>query len=183
MPGVEPYELEVSRSFTFFARIVRTIHRMNTVYGKIKRKKDWALDPEFQKLNPAITGWLDELPADMTLTLSPDGAPPWLPTHFLGNLHSYYHLSVILCHRPQLNLLDPTHPNGDWKSHMMLSYSSAKALCRIQEAMLQSFGLNGLQCMQRGISFTIYSVLSCIVLHLVSLFARGLALQGHIGGD
>jgi len=178
MPGVEPYELEVSRSFTFFARIVRTIHRMNTVYGKIKRKKDWALDPEFQKLNPAITGWLDELPADMTLTLSPDGAPPWLPTHFLGNLHSYYHLSVILCHRPQLNLLDPTHPNGDWKSHMMLSYSSAKALCRIQEAMLQSFGLNGLQCMQRGISFTIYSVLSCIVLHLVALTSPDPELNG-----
>ncbi|KXJ91501.1 hypothetical protein Micbo1qcDRAFT_119079 [Microdochium bolleyi] len=178
MAGIDAYELEVSRNFTFLARIVRSVHRMNTVYAKIKRKKDWALDPEFQKLNPAITGWLDELPADMALSFTPDGAPPWLPSHFLGNLHSYYHLSVILCHRPQLNLLDPTHPNGAWKSHMMLSYSSAKALCRIQESMLQSFGLNGLQCMQRGISFTIYSVLACIVLHLVALTSPDPELNG-----
>jgi hypothetical protein len=50
---------------------------------------------------------------------------------------------------------------------MVVSYNAAKMLCRLQEAVVGSFGLNGLQCMQRGINFTIYAVLGCIVLHLV----------------
>ncbi len=50
---------------------------------------------------------------------------------------------------------------------MMVSYNAAKMLCRLQEAVLQTYGLLGLQCMQRGINFTIYAVLACIVLHLV----------------
>jgi hypothetical protein len=39
----------------------------------------------------------------------------------------------------------------------------------LQEGLLQSFGMTGLLCMQRGINFTIYCVLTCTVLHLVSI--------------
>ncbi|KAI1334139.1 hypothetical protein F5Y15DRAFT_402858 [Xylariaceae sp. FL0016] len=169
LPGVEDSEYHISRNFTYFSRIVRNIHRMNTIYSKIKRKKDWGIDPEFVQLNPSLTAWLNDLPADLTITFPHDGSPPWIPSHYIGNLHSYYHLAVILLHRPQLTFLEPMGLDGNWRSHMLLCYSSAKALCRIQESMLQSFGLSGLQCMQRGISFTIYAVLSCIVLHLVAL--------------
>jgi hypothetical protein len=169
IPGVDESEYLITRNFTYFARIVRNVSVMARVYSKIKRKKDWGLDPEFVQINPSLTGWLNDLPADLNLSFPHDGSPPWLPSHFIGNLHSYYYLSIILGHRPQLNLLDPTSPDGQWKSHMMLSYASAKALCRLQESMLQSFGLSGLQCMQRGISFTIYAILACIVLHLVAL--------------
>jgi len=140
---------------------------MNTVYRKIKRRKDWGLDPEFVQLNPATNAWLADLPADLAITFPPDGSPPWIPSHFIGNLHSYYYLSVLMLHRPQLTFLDPMGADGQWKNHMMLSYSSAKLLCRIQEAMLQSYGLSGLQCMQRGISFTIYAILTCIPIYLV----------------
>lgn len=59
--------------------------------------------------------------------------------------------------------------DGGWKHHMMICYSSAKLLCRLQEVVLQSFGMTGLLCMQRGINFTIYGVLTCTVLHLVAL--------------
>ncbi|RAL60471.1 hypothetical protein DID88_000246 [Monilinia fructigena] len=45
----------------------------------------------------------------------------------------------------------------------------SKLLCRLQEAVLHSFGLTGLLCMQRGINFTIYCVLTCTVLHLVAI--------------
>lgn len=157
----------MSRNFVYFIRIVRTMNRMIRAYSKIKRKKDWGLDPDITKFNPTLTGALDDLPADLAITFPTDGSPPWLPSHFIGHLHSYYYLSIILGLRPQLNFLDPNSPDGLWKSHMMLSYSSAKALCRIQESMLQSFGLSGLRCMQRGISFTIYAILGCLVLHLV----------------
>ncbi|KAI1160722.1 fungal-specific transcription factor domain-containing protein [Nemania serpens] len=169
MPGIDGDEHQTSRDFIFFVRIVRMIHKMNTTYLRVKKKKDWGLDPEFVQLNPQLRAWLTELPPHMTVTFSTDGSPPWLPSHFIGNVHSYYHLATILLHRPQLTFLEPMSIDGQWKSHMMISYASAKALCRLQESMLQSFGLSGLQCMQRGISFTIYGILSCIVLHLVAL--------------
>ncbi|KAI0410073.1 fungal-specific transcription factor domain-containing protein [Xylaria palmicola] len=169
MPGIDEDEYQVSRDFIFFTRIVRMIHKMNATYVKVKRKKDWGLEPEFVQLNPELRSWLSELPQHMAVTFPLNGSPPWLPSHYIGNVHSYYHLATILLHRPQLTFLEPMSIDGQWKSHMMISYASAKALCRLQESMLQSFGLSGLQCMQRGISFTIYGVLSCIVLHLVAL--------------
>ncbi|KAI1434107.1 fungal-specific transcription factor domain-containing protein [Xylaria sp. CBS 124048] len=171
VPGVDDDELSVSRDFIFFARIVRIIHKMCTTYLRVKKKKEWGLDPEFVQLNPLLKAWLSELPPHMTVTFPPDGSPPWLISHFVGNVHSYYHLATILLHRPQLTFLEPMGGDGQWKSHMIISYGAAKALCRLQESMLNSFGLSGLQCMQRGISFTIYSVLSCIVLHLVALIS------------
>ncbi|RSL92806.1 hypothetical protein CDV31_014983 [Fusarium ambrosium] len=84
-------------------------------------------------------------------------------------MHAYYYLALILFHRPILSFLDPNAPDGQWKRHMMICYSSAKALCRLQEATLGTFGLTGLQCMQRGFSFSLYSGLSCIVIHLVAI--------------
>ncbi|KAI1090351.1 hypothetical protein F5B19DRAFT_484623 [Rostrohypoxylon terebratum] len=169
MPGCEETEYHASRNFSFLSRIARNLNKANSVYAKIKKKKDWGIDPELVQLNPLITGWLNELPADLRLTFPQDGSPPWLPSHFIGNMHSYYYLSIIILHRPQLSFLEPMGADGQWKTHMSLCYSSAKALCRLQESMLQSFGLSGLQCMQRGISFTIYAILCCIVLHIVAL--------------
>ncbi|RSL81993.1 hypothetical protein CDV31_016976 [Fusarium ambrosium] len=84
-------------------------------------------------------------------------------------MHAYYYLALILFHRPILSFLDPNAPDGQWKRHMMICYSSAKALCRLQEATLSTFGLTGLQCMQRGFSFSLYSGLSFIVIHLVAI--------------
>ncbi|KAH8682356.1 hypothetical protein BX600DRAFT_41451 [Xylariales sp. PMI_506] len=169
MPGGDDAEYHVTRNFTYFARVVRSVRRMNIIYARIKNKKDWGIDPEFVQLNPSLNSWLSDLPADLSITFPPDGSPPWLPSHFIGNLHSYYYLAVIMLHRPQLTFLDPNQQDGQWKSHMVLCYTSAKLLCRLQEAMLQSYGLSGLQCMQRGISFTIYAILTCIVLHIVAL--------------
>ncbi|KAI0383437.1 hypothetical protein F5Y04DRAFT_25575 [Hypomontagnella monticulosa] len=169
MPGCDETEYHASRNFSYLARVARNLNRVNAVYAKIKKKKDWGIDPELVQLNPTITGWLTDLPADLRITFPVDGSPPWLPSHFIGNMHSYYYLSIIILHRPQLSFLEPLGLDGQWKRHMSLCYSSAKALCRLQESMLQSFGLSGLQCMQRGISFTIYAILSCIVLHIVAL--------------
>jgi len=169
IPNSDETEYHVSRNFTYLARVVRNVSRMSRAYGRLKKSKnkDWGIDPEFVQISPSLDAWLNELPADMTVNYAPDGSPPWLPSAFIGNLHSYYYLSVILFNRPQLAFMTPSTPGGQWKHHMLVSYSSAKMLCRLQESVVSSFGLLGLQCMQRGINFTIYAVLACIVLHLV----------------
>ncbi|EPE36032.1 Zn2/Cys6 DNA-binding protein [Glarea lozoyensis ATCC 20868] len=169
VPGFDESEFNTSRNFTYFSKVVRNVRRMNNVYAKIKKKKEWGLDPDFVQLNPSFDVWMNDLPPDLQVTFPPDGSPPWLPSHFIGNLHSYYYLSIIMLHRPQLTFMEPTGMDGGWKHHMMICYSSAKLLCRLQEAVVNTFGMTGLICMQRGINFTIYCVLTCTVLHLVAL--------------
>lgn len=173
LPNQDEAEYHVSRNFVYFARMVKMVGRMARTYGKLKKTKDWGIAPEFVQCDPALNSWLTNLPPDLTITYPADGSPPWLPSAFAGNLHSYYYLSVILFNRPQLAALSPSSPDGRWKQAMLVSYNAAKMLCRLQEAVLNQFGLNGLQCMQRGINFTIYAVLGCIVLHLVCVYCRG----------
>ncbi|POR34982.1 Putative transcriptional regulatory protein [Tolypocladium paradoxum] len=167
--GGDDSEYLVSRNFTYFARLVRNIGRMSNVYARIRRKKDWGMDPEFQQLSQSISSFLTELPADMAISFPPDNSAPLLPSSFLGNLHSYYYLTLILYHRPVLSFLDPSANESRWKHHMLICYNSARALCRLQEGIMKSYGLAGMQSMQRGFSFTVYAGLSCIVLHLVAI--------------
>ncbi|KAJ2892009.1 lipase regulator 1 [Zalerion maritima] len=162
-------EYNLSRNFTYFVRIVQNVSRANAIYAKIKKKKEWGIDPEFVRLNPSFNTWLTELPNDLSVDFPPDGSPVWVASSFIGNVHSYYYLSLILLHRPQLTFLNPNGGDRQWKSQMMICYNSAKLLCRLQEGILQTYGLVGLQSMQRGVNFTIYCVLSCIVLHLVAI--------------
>ncbi|KAJ4193059.1 hypothetical protein NW759_016602 [Fusarium solani] len=112
---------------------------------------------------------LTELPAELAVSIPPGGSLPCIPSHFLGNMHAHYYLALILFHRPILSFLDPNAADGQWKHHMMTCFSSAKTLCLLQEATLDSFGLTGLQCMQRGFSFSLYSGLSCIVIYLIAI--------------
>lgn len=168
IPGGDESEYHVSRNFTYLARIVRNIRKMLTIYKRLRKTKDWGVNPEFQQLEHDLNSYLAELPADMTISYPPDSSPPYLPSSFIGNLHSYYYLLLILYHRPVLSFLDPTANAAQWKHHMMICYNSAKALCRLQEATLNTYGLVDLQSMQRGFSFTMYAGLQCIVLHLVS---------------
>ncbi|KID70489.1 Transcription factor, fungi, partial [Metarhizium hybridum] len=169
IPGGDESEYHVSRNFTYLARILRNIRKMSIAYAKLRRTKDWAVNPEFQQLEQMISAYLPALPGDMTINFPPDSSPPYLPSSFLGNLHSYYYLLQILYHRPVLSFLDPTANEAQWKHHMMISYNSAKALCRLQEATLKQYGLVDLQSMQRGFSFALYAGLSCIVIHLVAI--------------
>lgn len=160
-------DYQVSRNFTYLVRQVRNIALMNRVYSRIHKHKDWACDPEIATLNPELSLWLNDLPSDLVINYPPDGSPPWIPSAFIGNMHIYHQLSIILLHRPQLQQFNLTGMDGQWKHHMLLCYTAAKNVCRLQEAVLQSYGLNGLYCMQRGLHFTLYCIFSCIVLHLV----------------
>ncbi|KAK8149948.1 hypothetical protein G3M48_004892 [Beauveria asiatica] len=169
MPNADESEYQVSRNFVYFVRIVRNIRTMSSTYARLRKRKDWGIDPEFQELDKTITSYVSDLPADLAISFPADNSPPWLPNSFIGNLHSYHYLVIILFVRPQLSFLDPNVNRVAWKQHMLQSYNAAKAICRLQEAVISNFGLSGLQCMQRGFSFTVYAGLSCIVIHLVAI--------------
>lgn len=165
--GLDHYETERSRQFAYFVRNANHIRMMTDTYHKIKKQKDWGADPRFVQKNPLFADWLRTLPSDLQVNYPEDGAPPWLPSHFVGNMHSHCHLAIILLHRPQL-VASQSFTDGEWKIHFSLCYSSAKNICRLQEAILERFGLSGLLYMQRGINFAIYCILTCTMLHLVS---------------
>lgn len=150
-------------------RNVRNIRLITDVSQKLKRKKDWGLDQEFVAYNTSFRKWPDELPQDLQLILPPDGTVPDISSHFLGNMHSHYHLAIVMLHRPQLSASQSFAADSQWRHHMNVCYRSAKLLCRLQEGILDKFNLAGLLCMQRGINFTIYAILTCIMLHLIAL--------------
>ncbi|EXJ57209.1 hypothetical protein A1O7_07556 [Cladophialophora yegresii CBS 114405] len=166
---VDEYERAISRQFAYFVRNVRNIRLISDTYIKLKKKKDWALDQEFVAYNKAFKKWPDELPSDFQLHLPPTSQVPQVPSHFLGNMHSHYHLAIVMLHRPQLKASETFGADSQWRYHMSVCYNSAKILCRLQEGILTSFDLTGLLVMQRGINFTIYAILTCVMLHLVAL--------------
>ena len=165
-PGLDNSDYQTSRQFTFLVSMIQTIRRMHDIKEACSTN-DWMSDPEFVAQETKLTGWHNGLPRDMQIIWPQDNSPPWLPSHFVGNMHSYYHLTVIMLHRPQLSV-SSAFADGSWKRHMLINYESAKAICRLQEGIFQQFGLPGLMCMQRGINFVIYAVLTCALIHLVS---------------
>jgi len=168
VPGNDEHELQVSRQYAYFLRVARNISVTNALLGRLRKKrKDWALDPEFMEHNADYAAWDQELPAEMQIVFPEDGSLPWTPSHFIANTHVYHLLTVIMQHRSQMVTLNAMH-NPAWKHHMMICYAGAKKLCKLQEAILRDYGLAGLSYMQRGLSFTIYAVLTCNMLHLVN---------------
>ncbi|KAJ5628351.1 hypothetical protein N7490_010579 [Penicillium lividum] len=167
--GLDAYETDRSRQYAYFVRNAHHIRIITDLYHKVKKQKDWGADPRFVQKNPLFDDWLHNLPPDLQVNYPPDGSAPWLPSHFVGNMHSHCHLAIILLHRPQLQASQSFAAGGDWKVHFSLCYSSAKSLCRLQEAILERFGLSGLLYMQRGINFSIYCILTCTMLHLVAI--------------
>lgn len=169
---IDDYEAKISHQFAYYARNVRNI-RSCVVEGylKVKRKKEWALDPIFDELQAKFHRWPEELPQDLQLSLPSDGTLPHLPSHFIGNMHSHYQLGIIMLHRPQIVALAKQSmvANEQWRLHMAMSYAAAKRLCQIQEALIAQYDMTGLLCMQRGMSYTIYAILTCIMLHLVAI--------------
>jgi hypothetical protein len=164
----DPFEATISRQYSYFICNVRNIRAIAETYHQLRKDKDWGCHPEFVAHNQAFDRWPDVLPLDLQLILPVDGSAPWMSSHFVGNMHAHYQLGRIMLQRPQLMASKSFAVDSSWKQNMMSCYTSAKMLCRLQEAVLAQFGLQGLLCMQRGINFTIYAILTCIMLHLVS---------------
>lgn len=167
IPGFDKSEIQVSREFRYLMLIAKNVKETNLLWYNISRKKKiWGLDENFVSHNQDYVDWLRDLPRDLQITLPSDGAEPWISSHYIAQLHCYHYLSIIMHHRPQIHFKSDAGDPG-WRTHMMLCYNSAKSMCRIQEAIIRKYGLEALSCMQRGISFTVYAVLTCTMVHLV----------------
>ncbi|KAF2874933.1 hypothetical protein BDV95DRAFT_487038 [Massariosphaeria phaeospora] len=167
--GQDASEYQIARQFSQYIRIVKNIQTTTLLYGRMRKKtEDWALDPNFVGHNADFPVWLRELPGDMQIDYPPNGVVPWIPSHYIANMHCYHYLGVIMHIRPQLHAVSDSY-DGMWKQHMLSCYSAAKNMCKLQEAIVKMYGPAGLLCMQRGISFTIYCVLTCTMLHLVAI--------------
>ncbi|OAL66027.1 C6 finger domain-containing protein [Trichophyton rubrum] len=169
IPNLDAYEVERSRQFSYFVHNALNIRRIVDVFHKVKKTKDWGANPQFARNNPLFEAWYNSLPPDLMVTYPPDGSPPWIPSHFLANMHSHFELAKIMLHRPQFVAASSFPAGGEWRHHFSICYSSAKAICRLQEALLSSFGVSGFLCMQRGINFSIYCILTSVMLHLVAI--------------
>lgn len=165
--GQDPAECQIARQFIQYTRVARNVFGSALLLGKLRKKtSDWALDPAFIGHNADFSLWLRELPEDMQIIYPQDGSAPWIPSHQIANMHSYHCLSIVMHFRPQLHAVSDSY-DGIWKQHMITCYTAAKNLCKLQEAILKTYGMPGLLCMLRGISFHIYCVLTCTMLHLV----------------
>lgn len=164
---VNKFEAQITRQHAYWTSNVKNIRHFIDAYHKIKKEKDWGINPKFVGVNPIFTQWLEGLPPDLRISFPADNSPPFIPSHFVANMHIHYYLGIVMLHRPQLLACKNFATESQWKLHLDLCYSSSKYICRLQEAVLQEYDLSGLQCMQRGINFTIYAVLTCTMIHLV----------------
>ena len=165
--GQDPAEFQIARQFIQYTRVAKNVYQSALMFGKLRKKTtDWALDPAFVGHNADFSLWLREVPEDMQIVYPQDGSAPWIPSHQIANMHCYHYLSIVMHFRPQLHAVSDSY-DGIWKQHMITCYSAAKSLCKLQEAIMKTYGMPGLLCMMRGISFHIYAVLTCTMLHLV----------------
>ncbi|KAF2772102.1 hypothetical protein EJ03DRAFT_213114 [Teratosphaeria nubilosa] len=175
---VDAFELSTSRRFTYLAQCFRNIKVTNNLWQGLKKiKDDWALDPAFVRHNEDLFVWVRGLPPDIQITYPGDGGAPYIGgDHFVTYIHVYHHLVVIMHYRPQLQaMLEKRDPN--FKDPLEVCLKSAAYMCRLQEALVRDFGLHGLQFMQRGINFSIYCVLTCMMLHLAAITSPDPALN------
>ena len=167
-PGFDTSDYLISRQFTWFVKQVFFVRKLHDLKGKAKGAPTsaWVQNPEFINTSASLFGWLKRLQRDLQVDFPPDDEAPYLTSHFIGNMHCYFHLTTIMLHRPLL-MHASNYADGSLKRHMSACYDSSKKMCKLQEAVLKTFGINGLLCMQRGINFVIYSVLTCTMIHLV----------------
>jgi hypothetical protein len=137
-----------------------------------KKGGDWSLHSEYVAVQELYNRFPLECPRDLQIVVPDDESVPWVPSPFLGNMNVYYLLSIIMHHRPQIHYLMQSVGGDSWKPYLVNSLDAAKKICRILESTLATFNVEGLQAMLRGLSFTIYTCLTCTMLHLVSVFAQ-----------
>ncbi|RMZ83484.1 hypothetical protein DV737_g1526, partial [Chaetothyriales sp. CBS 132003] len=166
---MDEFEAAVSRQYAYFIRNVRNIRLITDVSVKVKRDKNWGLRQELVAYNATFLQWPKELPPDLSIAMPTDGSKLILPSHFVGNMHTHYQLGIVMLRRPQFTAAKEFGKDSEWRKHMTVCYDSAKTLCRLQEAVLSQFDLVGLMCMQRGINFTIYTILTCVMIHLIAI--------------
>ncbi|KAI5800545.1 hypothetical protein FPQ18DRAFT_253090 [Pyronema domesticum] len=169
-PELDESEVIVHRNFVHFVRLIHNIRRMSDVHAKLKSSPNWRNDPQFLQSGPSLEQWSYDLPAGLHIDVNVDlnQPAPNIDSHLSGNLQVYYHLARIMLHRPALAFGKTFSTGGEWRRHMIVCTHAAKAICRLEEIVFQLYGMLGLQCMSRGVNFSIYSLLSGAMIHLIA---------------
>lgn len=172
---LDDHEVMIYRNFIYFVYLIRNIRRMSDIHAKLKANPDWRNDPEFTELGSLLDTWARALPPNLQVTVPTDLSIPCPPVqhHYVANLQIYQNLAKIMAHRPPLSITKTFTSQGQWKEHMRICSTSAKYICRLTEVVRGQFGMAGLQCMMRGINFTIYANLTATMIHLVRYSRRG----------
>jgi hypothetical protein len=169
MAGIDAQEHSISHQFVQLAKNIHSIRETILVYRHLKRKdSSYAAHPNYTILDRKFDSWFAELPADLQIRIPENEYDAWEYSSFLGNLHSYHYLSIIMHYRPQFHYWVTQPTNDAWKRPLLICLEAAKKMCRIHESMLGTVGLIGFESMLRGMSYTIYAVLTCTSLQLVS---------------
>jgi len=166
---LDDQEVMIHRNFVHFVRLIHNIRRMSDVHAKLKASPNWRNDPQFLQSGPSLEQWFYDLPADLHIQVNTSLAQPGPQpeSHLSGNLQVYYHLARIMLHRPALAFGKTFASGGEWRRHMSVCTNAAKSICRLEEVIFELYGMLGLQCMSRGVNFSIYSLLSGAMIHLV----------------
>ncbi|EPS40972.1 hypothetical protein H072_5123 [Dactylellina haptotyla CBS 200.50] len=163
-------ELTIHMNFSYFVELLKLIRRINDVFARLKTSSNWAGDPEFLQCGPSFDNWLYALPPHLQIDVPLDLHMPMEPllSHYAGNLLIYGYLARIMFHRPALAFARNFTATGQWRMHLRACYDSSRKACRLTEAVIDQYGIRGLQCMLRGINFTIYAMLTCTMVNLVA---------------
>ncbi|KAF8469706.1 hypothetical protein BDZ91DRAFT_63478 [Kalaharituber pfeilii] len=167
---MDEQETTIYRNFVYFVYLIKNIRRMNDIHAKLKANPSWRNDPQFTDIGPLLDTWAHALPPGLQVVVPTDLAIPCPPVehHYVANLQIYHHLAKIMVHRPPLSITKTFTSQGQWKEHMSICSNAAKTICRLTEVVWGQFGMAGLQCMMRGINFTIYANLTATMIHLIA---------------
>ncbi|KAI5296604.1 hypothetical protein KEM52_005901 [Ascosphaera acerosa] len=135
-PGTNAWELQRSRQFTYFMQIAYTIRVSLQRYHQIAKQVDWGADPYYASISSQLDKWIINLPGDLQINLTskslPIGpacddasgsSPPKLPSHFIANMHTYLHLSIISLCRPLLLASKNFSAGGHQVDSLRLAFS------------------------------------------------------------
>ncbi|KAF2674193.1 hypothetical protein BT63DRAFT_408401 [Microthyrium microscopicum] len=165
-------EYQVSRQFTYMSRCIINVRKTIKSFLKLRRKgPDWSLNEAYTSVESLYHKWTSDCPQDLQVVCPPDDSLPWIASPFVGNMAAYWHLSIVMHHRPQIHYLMEHVPGDSWRPYMLICLDSSKKIIRIFESMISTYKTESLRAMLRGISFTIYSVLTCTMLHLAAITA------------
>jgi hypothetical protein len=169
LAGIDAREHFISHQYVQLAKNIHRIRETILAYRQVKTNDgSFAAQSNYTAIDQKFETWLTELPLDLQIRIPENEYDPWEYSAFLGNLHSYYYLSLIMHYRPQFHYWVTQPANDAWKRPLLICLEAAKKMCRIHESMLGTVGTLGFECMLRGMSYTIYAVLTCTSLQLVS---------------
>ena len=163
----EQSESDISRNFNYFSSIVRIVTKVTKLYAQLGGPEEGSVVSELQLLGKFVDTWFAGLPPDMRIDFPWSGLPPFVPPHFVGKMHAYYHLARILVSQQIWKSLDRNDSEEQWNHHVIESYRSAKALYQLQDGTFTNFGRAGICCLKMGLSSFLYAGLYCFDIYLV----------------